>query len=156
MQDRGAATRERVLEVARSMIQEQGYNGVSFRDLSAALDIKAASIHYYFPNKESLVAALVERYRASFTDGRRGLDGRALSAVARLEKYVDLIRAAFRETGRMCLCGVLAAEISTLPEGVTDGVRAFFAENEAWLSGVLSEGRRAGELYFRGTPDQTA
>jgi TetR/AcrR family transcriptional repressor of nem operon len=56
----------------------------------------------------------------------------------------------------MCLCGVLAAEASTLPERVGGAVRAFFAENEAWLAGLLAEGRNSGELAFPGTPAQTA
>lgn len=156
MQDRGIATRQRILETAQAMVQESGYNAVSFRDLSAAVNIKAASIHYYFPNKEDLVEALVDRYRGSFAEGRQAIDQKSPSPSQRLQQYVRLLRDAFRQTGRMCLCGVLAAEASTLPQRVADAVRAFFAENEAWLSGVLADGRAAGELQFPGTPGQTA
>src|SRR4051794_10621075 len=125
MQDRGIATRERILETAQAMVQEAGYNAVSFRDLSAAVNIKAASIHYYFPNKENLVEMLVDRYRASFAQARRAIDKKAPSPSQKLQQYVRLLRDAFRQTGRMCLCGVLAAEASTLPERVADAVRAF-------------------------------
>jgi TetR/AcrR family transcriptional regulator, transcriptional repressor for nem operon len=156
MQDRGLATRERILEVAQAMIQEQGYNAVSFRDVSSAVKVKAASIHYYFPSKEDLAEALVDRYRAYFTAGRTALDQKGLPPARRLKQYADVVRNAFRQTGRMCLCGVLAAEMSSLPERVAKGVRDFFAENEQWLAAVLAAGRTAGDLRFEGTAEHAA
>lgn len=156
MDDSAATTRERILDAAQAMMQEQGYNAVSFRDLSAVVNVKAASIHYYFPSKEDLGQALVDRYRACFAAGRTALDQKQASPARRLKQYVDVVRNAFRQTGRMCLCGVLAAEMSSLPERVATSVRTFFAENEAWLAGVLSSGRTAGELHFQGMPDHAA
>ena len=56
-----------------------------------------------------------------------------------------------------CACGgVLAAEMSSLPERLAEGVRDFFAENELWLAGVLARGRSSGELKFSGTAERTA
>ncbi len=56
----------------------------------------------------------------------------------------------------MCLCGMLAAEFQTLPEEMRRSVLAFFDRNEAWLGGVLREGRRAGTLAFSGSPRDLA
>jgi TetR/AcrR family transcriptional repressor of nem operon len=156
MQDRGTATRERILDIAQTMIQEKGYNAVSFRDLSAVVKVKSASIHYYFPSKEDLGEALVARYRAFFTAGRAALDQKELSPARKLKQYVEVLRTAFRQTGHMCLCGVLAAEMSSLPERVAEGVRAFFTENEEWLAGVLARGRSSGELRFSGAAERSA
>jgi TetR/AcrR family transcriptional repressor of nem operon len=156
MQDRGVATRERILDVAQAMIQGNGYNAVSFRDLSARVKVKSASIHYYFPTKEDLGEALVRRYRDFFSAGRAALDQKNLPPARKLKKYVDVLRTAFRQTGHMCLCGVLAAEMSSLPKRVAGGVRGFFAENEQWLAGVLARGRASGELRFSGSAERTA
>ena len=49
---------------------------------------------------------------------------------------------------RMCLCGMLAAEHETLPEAMRDAVVAFFDFNEVWLSNVLEQGKREGDLQF--------
>ena len=57
---------------------------------------------------------------------------------------------------RMCLCGMLAAEYATLPAPMQDELRRFFDANEVWLAAVLEDGRRAGELAFRGPPKQRA
>jgi TetR/AcrR family transcriptional repressor of nem operon len=56
----------------------------------------------------------------------------------------------------MCLCGMLAAEYTTLPRDIQDEVTRFFDANEAWVSAVLAEGRRAGELTFDGAPKDVA
>lgn len=50
----------------------------------------------------------------------------------------------------MCLCGMLAAEYPTLPDGMRDAVIRFFDENEAWVARVLEEGRQQGTLAFTG------
>jgi TetR/AcrR family transcriptional repressor of nem operon len=153
---KGTETRERVLEAAQEMVQERGYNAVSFRDLSAAVGMKAASIHYYFPSKEDLAVALVERYGRFSSAAQTSIDQEASSPARRLRQYVDVVRKWFHETGHMCLCGVLAAETLSLPPGVVKAVRSFFSENETWLTGVLADGRRAGELHFQGAPERTA
>ena len=56
----------------------------------------------------------------------------------------------------MCLCGMLAAEYSTLPKGMRDAVVQFFDANDAWLAKVAAEGRAAGTLSFTGEPLEAA
>ena len=65
--------------------------------------------------------------------------------------YVDVLR-----RGRMCLCGMLAAEFQTLPVPVQEAVKDFFARNEIWLAEVLERGRDSGTLFFVGSPPTVA
>ena len=56
------------------------------------------------------------------------------------------------DSGELCLGGMLAAEVMTLP----DRVRArcgFFRAHEAWLARVLAEGKAQGTLKFNGTAE---
>jgi TetR/AcrR family transcriptional regulator, transcriptional repressor for nem operon len=132
-----ADTRTRLLDEAAAAVQTRGYNGFSFHDLAAAVGVKTASIHYYFPTKGDLGRALAERYRIAFL-ARLGEPG-AHPPDVQARRYAD----SFRETlasGRMCLCGILAAEIDTQPAGVREEIRAFFDENRAWLAAALSGG----------------
>ncbi|HJT14927.1 MAG TPA: helix-turn-helix domain-containing protein, partial [Dongiaceae bacterium] len=57
-----AETRARILDVAQGLIQQRGYNGFSYRDIADEVGIRAPTIHYYFPAKADLAAALVDRY----------------------------------------------------------------------------------------------
>ena len=61
-----------------------------------------------------------------------------------------------RDEERMCLCGMLAADFTTLARPVRDEVRRFFDDNEVWLSRVLEAGRRARTLAFKGSASAQA
>lgn len=149
-------TRRRILDVAQELIQTRGYSAVSFHDLAERVKIRTASIHYHFPTKRDLGVELVRRYRDSFAAARDSIDRAEPDAARRLDRYVETVRAAFKATGRMCLCGILAAEASALPPEVVREVRRFFEENEAWLARVLAQGRAAGRLQFDEKPAEAA
>ena len=154
-----ADTRTALLDVAQELVQARGYNGMSFRDLAGRIGVRTASVHYHFPTKGDLGAALVARYREAFTTLRATLDAAhpdPADAPTKLLRYADALHASFRKTGGMCLCAVLAAESSTLPGEVTAQVRAFFLDNETWLTAALGRGREAGTLRFDGPPDAAA
>lgn len=144
-------TAEKVLDVAQDLVQTRGYNGFSFRDIAAIIGIKSASIHYHFPSKADLGVALVRRYHRDFAEELAAIRDRQASAVKRLKGFIEL----FRRTlvgERLCLCGMLGAEKGSLPEAINSEVRRFFTLCDGWLVEVLKQGRQAGEIAFRGTP----
>jgi len=143
-------TVDRILDVAEHLVQVRGYNAFSYADVSAALGIRKASLHHHFATKADLGAALVERYRRSFLAALAAIE-EAPAAGERLGRYVGLYRSVLRRQ-RMCMCGMLAADIATLPAPMRRGVARFFTENEAWLARVLAAGRSRGELHFAGAP----
>ncbi|MFC4638370.1 TetR/AcrR family transcriptional regulator [Deinococcus hohokamensis] len=149
-----ADTRAQILDVAQHLVQVRGYNAVSYSDIGTRLGLRNASLHYHFPTKTDLGVALVRRYRERLeqTLGTLG----AGTSVQRLEHYVDAYRTVVHEDGRICLCTVLAAEDSTLPEPMRAEVRAFLDLNEHWLTGVLDQGQHQGELRFPGAPAEAA
>lgn len=57
--------RERLLDAARRLLEEQGYAHITTRDLVAASDTNLASIGYHFGSKAGLLNAALE---ASFDD----------------------------------------------------------------------------------------
>jgi TetR/AcrR family transcriptional repressor of nem operon len=57
---------------------------------------------------------------------------------------------------RMCLCGMLASDYATLPKPMKEEVKHFFDENEQWLAAILEQGRKAGNLQFKGSAVELA
>jgi len=137
-----------ILDVAERLAQTRGYNGFSYADIAAELDVTKASLHYHFPSKEALGRALVERYRTAFAGALDAIDRSAGEPAAMLRGYVDLYRSVMAND-RMCLCGMLAAEFSTLPASMQAELIRFFDMNERWLAGVLENGRRSGAFSYR-------
>lgn len=152
----GVDTSTRILGVARHLVQTRGYNGFSYADVAEEVGVRKASIHYYFPSKGDLGRELVVRYREDFARSLARIERENGDPVVRLNEYAELYRAVLRDEQRMCLCGMLAADLATLPEPVGDEVRRFFDENTTWLARVLHEGREAGALDYDGTPETEA
>jgi TetR/AcrR family transcriptional regulator, transcriptional repressor for nem operon len=129
---------EHLLDLAENYIRRVGYNGFSFRDLADDAGIKSASVHYHFPTKERLAAAVARRYAQRFFAALGPpTDDAAPAPAAQMETFVDLFRRALRDDGRMCLFCVLGAEYSALPSEVQDEVRRFITDATAWLTTVM-------------------
>ena len=131
-------TRQTIMTAARAMVQAHGYNALSFRELAKEVGIKSASIHYYFPTKGDLGAALARRYTEDGEEYLEGLLAASLDPAACIRKYTDIFRAALLNNNRMCLCGIMSAEHDDLPAEVRTEVDWFTGANVRWLAKVLS------------------
>ena len=148
-------TKDRIVETATRLAQTLGFNAFSYADIAEAVGIRKASIHHHFPAKADLAAAMVAAYRAGFSTELARIDSATPRSVERLRLYTAAYRASLLDE-RMCLCGMLASDASTLPEATKLQVSAFFGENVAWLARTLDDGRRAGELAFAGAATDRA
>jgi len=148
-----APTAGRILNVAERLVQTRGYNGFSYSDISSELRIRNASVHYHFPSKTDLGKRLVARYRETFLAALEGLERESGDARQRLRAYVAIWTRVLRDRDRMCLCGMMAAEIATLPRAVRTELKRFFDANEGWLLRVIREGQKARTLRLAGPPE---
>jgi TetR/AcrR family transcriptional repressor of nem operon len=144
-----------ILNVAERLLQTRGYNGFSYADVAVQLGVTKASLHYHFPTKAELGRALIDRYGAAFAAALKAIDRDGSGAANKLRRYAALYEAVLTDE-RMCLCGMLAAEYSTLPAAMQKGLASFFDANERWLASVLAEGRGTGALKFRDSANERA
>ena len=141
-------TATRILEVAERLAQTRGFNGFSYADIAAELSITKASLHYHFATKADLGCALIVGYARRFDAALAEIG--AANPRHMLRRYVQLYENLLVRD-RMCLCGMLAAEYSTLPPAMRSELRCFFDKNESWLVNNLERGRKAGTLRFGGS-----
>jgi len=134
-----AGTRERVLEVATALMQERGYQGFSFLDVARSIGVSHVAVHHHFPSKADLGAAAMADYTARFESLLARIDEAKLTPRRALEAFVDLFSATLQGSKRVCLCGMLTAELPALPPAVRREVRRFYAVNEAWLAEHIRE-----------------
>jgi TetR/AcrR family transcriptional regulator, transcriptional repressor for nem operon len=138
-----------------SLMMTNGYNGFSYRDLSSLVGVKTSSIHYYFPKKEDLALEAVNVYSQDIMETIATIDP-TLPADKKLERYAKLFGRVMGDGTQICLCGMLAADIQSLPDEVRRAVQAFFKTQEAWLTKLLEEGQADGTLRFNGKAEGTA
>ncbi len=154
-QQRGQDTATRILDAAERLVQVRGFNGFSYADVAAELEITKASLHYHFAGKAELGEALIGRYATRFSEALAEIEASPVDAPAKLDAYAKLYADVLRGK-RMCLCGMLAAEYRTLPKPMQNAVIKFFDENEAWLETVLVQGQEEGTLEIAGSPSDAA
>ncbi|MEM6653524.1 MAG: TetR/AcrR family transcriptional regulator [Pseudomonadota bacterium] len=114
--------RDEIMDVAERLIRAHGYSGFSFREVAKEVGIKSASVHYHFPTKPDLAAAVAKRYRERFAEA---LEAEEQRSTTRIKAWRTLFHDALKRDGLMCLCGVLATEGASLPPQVAGEARAF-------------------------------
>ena len=64
--ERKKSTRQKILDTARTLFNESGYNSVSLRDIAKTVGISEGNLTYYFQKKENLMEELLANGVDSF------------------------------------------------------------------------------------------
>ncbi|OSQ35599.1 TetR/AcrR family transcriptional regulator [Thalassospira sp. MCCC 1A01428] len=139
-----------IIDLARSLIANAGYNGFSYADIAKTLGVTNASIHYHFPAKADLVKAVVVSYRAQS-------DHQLRLAAAEIDDPVQLLRLFVQFWERclhegplpFCICVMLASELPLIPESVADEVQGHFDDLAGWLTEVMLRAEAKGLVHLR-------
>lgn len=148
-------TASRILDSAERLVQSRGFNGFSYADIAAELGITKASLHYHFATKADLGNAAIARYTARVIETLADIESTVTAGPDRLRAYADQYADRLSKN-RLGLCGMLAAELQTLPDAMRQGLVTFFDANESWLERVLEQGRADRSLSFDGPAEHVA
>jgi TetR/AcrR family transcriptional repressor of nem operon len=156
-QKQRSSTAEQILDLAEMLIQTRGYSAFSYQDISDALGITKASIHYHFASKTDLGIAVVDRYVKRFGAALVAIaDNQSQSSMAMLDFYVEPYIGYARTPDQVCLCGALAGEILVLPPELRVRVDSFFRAHQTWLAGILKRGTARGEFTLAAPANKVA
>jgi AcrR family transcriptional regulator len=67
-QSRAAVTVEAILEGAASLLERQGLEGYTTNEIAARAGVSIGSLYQYFPNKDAVTLALIERETVGMVD----------------------------------------------------------------------------------------
>ncbi|WP_203448842.1 MULTISPECIES: TetR/AcrR family transcriptional regulator [unclassified Mycobacteroides] len=121
-QERSRLMVERIVDAGRQVLIEHGYEGASTNRIAEAAGISPGSLYQYFPNKDVIIAAVVDEYAdritAAVTHELMEQVGRAsdLHAVRRtlavlldtMSEQPELLRAMIEHTPRLGLGSKIA------------------------------------------------
>src|SRR5437660_12286734 len=86
---RSERRRQELVQAASNQIAERRFEGLRTRDVAAEVGVNVATLHYYFPTKESLIRAVLDhamnRFRTTLEPHR--------SPPAQLRNYLRALRA---------------------------------------------------------------
>jgi AcrR family transcriptional regulator len=72
-----AETSATLLEAAKKVLRQNGYSGLSTRDVAAAANVPLSQIHYHFGSKQGMMLALFEYLNAQLLDRQQAMFGEA-------------------------------------------------------------------------------
>ncbi|WFU51926.1 TetR/AcrR family transcriptional regulator [Sinorhizobium terangae] len=116
-------TAEAIMDAAEERIRQAGYSGFSFREVAADIGVKSSSVHYHFPTKKKLAAAVARRYTDRFLDA---VDQKQATGNDIVTAWRQVFRDALHRNGRICLCGAMGAVSHDLAGEVREEVKRFF------------------------------
>lgn len=82
---RGSGTGERILDAAEVVFAESGFAGASVRDIAARAGLNAASLYNYYPGKQELYEAVLDRALTPIFEMLGGLTGQVGGNQANLD-----------------------------------------------------------------------
>ncbi len=137
--------RSAILDLGEMLIRTRGYHAFSYHDISGPLAIRNAAVHYHFPTKADLGAAIIDRNMAQFGELTASWSHYPAGEQFRLFTQIYL---ASRQQGWVCLMGALSPAWDTLPGPMQAKLRQMGEEILDWLTGCRDKGKAAGVFGF--------
>jgi TetR/AcrR family transcriptional repressor of nem operon len=153
--ERGQRTRAAIVDVAATMMYENGVAGTSLDDILAASGTGKSQLYHYFTDKSELVAAVVERQLERVLAAQPSLAH--VDSMKGIERWAREVLAAHRQPGGPFACplGSMAAELKNDP-AFRPALDAAFRRWEQPFAEGLRQMRARGELGSRENPDRLA
>lgn len=112
-----------VLNAAERRMRIGGFGGFSHREIAADVGVKSSSVHYYFPTKDKLAAAVIRRYADHLSEL---IDRESETEQDPIKAWTRAFRATAYAGERICPCAVLSAAALDLPPEVGAEVKRFY------------------------------
>ncbi|HYX05876.1 MAG TPA: TetR/AcrR family transcriptional regulator [Bacteroidales bacterium] len=150
-----SVTREKIIELGEDLIRTKGYNAFSYQDISSALGIKNAAIHYYFPTKANLGTSIVKTNIQRFEEMVGNMHSRDFDEIKQLDTFIKIYIKSHREK-KVCLFGALSPAFDTLNEVTQKELSKMIDIILHWLTGILASGKQKGLFDFNESPENRA
>jgi TetR/AcrR family transcriptional repressor of nem operon len=149
-------TREQIIDQAFQLMLQRGLNGFSYRDISEPLGVKNAAIHYHFPNKMDLIAALIDENHKILKKSTSEFMAYGGPARPQLEGLFAFTVNQCRCGRPICLIGALAIDYDDLNDDIKAANDQFMKDSLKWLAKVVETGREREEFDFEGCSERKA
>lgn len=141
---------DRILEALQQLLEDRTMQNISVSDIAKAAGIGKGSIYYYFPSKEAILDALIERNYEKPLKTAKNLAARTeISPFTRMAMILQACRnssAAFLSQNKeQRNAGINAQDFAFLHQKYMNHL---IAELKPALTEIIQQGIDAGEIHF--------
>ncbi|CAH6661225.1 MULTISPECIES: TetR/AcrR family transcriptional regulator [Pseudocitrobacter] len=137
-------TYDKLIQLADTCIQRDGFHGFSFSDLAEGVGIRKASIHHHFPTKIDLGIAYCEYKNALFMQLNEHLQT-IPAGKQRLTGYLEAFSNCAKQ-GEMCGIYAMLSDSHTFPPELQQAVGRLVQTELDILEALLLSGVKCGDL----------
>lgn len=144
---KGEATRSRVIEETKWLVNRKGFSNTSISDIIRATGVKKGNLYFHFSSKERLGQAILEDAASEFfqllSDSLQGTH-----PLEKLSSFFDAVLEKHRRTNFVggCIFGNTALEMSDSNPGFSSLIRDVFRQWVDRIANLLIEAQQSGEL----------
>lgn len=146
--------RDRILDLARSYLQESGFNSLSFQKIADDLKIKKPSLFHHFVSKEALGIRVIEQYQHAFE--KWALKNEKLGPTAKIKKYFEIFEYFLKDDSKLCPVGALSVEVHNLPGSMKKLLRTLGDQHYQWLELTIKDGVKSKDFRIAQDPGTTS
>lgn len=147
---------QHILDIAQQQIIRLGYVAATMDRIAAHSELTKGAVYFYFPSKEALLHALIDRAENTYyTPALALLQQKEGGASARLAAYFNYAGASM-EHGRYLLLLTLSIQQDSIPQSAHERILALFERIHLQLSGVIEQGITADEFETTNAPEAHA
>ena len=141
-----------VLDAAATVFAEKGYAGASTRDIAERLNIRQASLYYYFPSKEAALAAICELGVKDFIGHLQKILAEPIPTADKLRAAIANHLAPLRSNPEADYIRVFLRHRHELPDGLRQSVAALARKYQGLVERLFVEGIAKRELRLQLNP----
>jgi TetR/AcrR family transcriptional regulator, fatty acid metabolism regulator protein len=138
---------ELILRAAEAEFTEKGYRDTSMDEIAARVGIAKGTVYLYFPSKQDLVFALIEREFKMFLEKFEHISASPLTARAKLEHlFLLACQEILGKRLQALISFFTSADVRKDVYGKGKQIQLYSTELATRLSTLIEEGKAAGEL----------
>lgn len=139
------STKETIIQIGDKLIRSKGFNAFSFADISKALGLKNASIHYHFPTKTDLGVAIIQSHAAKLDKLIEASVNE--SPLQQLERFLSIYNHTKAED-KICIVGAFCSCLDSLDNNMVLATKKLVEKILSWLIQILEKGKAQRVFYF--------
>ena len=148
--------REAIIQEAESIILCKGFYTLRYKEIADRAGIQPVDIRYYFPSRDDLGRAVIQRARLAFKEWAKHISQAVVNPGDKIDAFFATYRSTLLAGDKICLAGILGAELNTLPPIMQNELRFYYMERQRWLEQVLYDGLYGGTFIFKDTVEEKA
>ncbi len=137
--------REHILAEAARLFGENGYNGISMREIAQACGVSKAGLYYHFADKEALFLAIIQAYLQRLSDSLDEITQQGGSTRGQVQRLMEVIFAQPPE--ERAIIRLAGQELSNIsPEKREKFLNLYHEQFIGKIEELLARGMATGEL----------